>query len=63
MERRIENLVVDLKAQYNLSNYEALDIACKIEQNNLLRRAFVLSEQDNYPTALEAVAIALGYEQ
>ena len=57
----IRNLVKDLKEEYKLTNYEALIIALKAEQNDLIKTAFVISSMDEYPTALEAIAIGLGY--
>jgi hypothetical protein len=40
-----------------------LSLALKTEQNNLFRRAFVVTSSDNTPTALEAIANALGHIQ
>ncbi len=59
----IRNLVKDLKEEYKLTNYEALIIALKAEQNDLIKTAFVISSMDEYPTALEAIAIGLGYNK
>lgn len=50
---KVSKLADDLKREYKLSNFEALDIALKIEKNQILERAFVLSDSDGQPTALE----------
>lgn len=59
----VEKLANELKIQYKLSNYEAYDIALKAEQNELIKRAFVISSSDSHPSGIEAIAIALGYKQ
>ncbi len=46
-----------------MSDFEALTLALKAEQNELFRLAFMISSSDNYPTALEAIANALGYSR
>ena len=52
-----EELVKEYKGE--ISVYEALTIALKAEQNALFKTAFVISQSDDYPTALEAIVIAL----
>lgn len=59
----VENLAKELKAEYKLTNFEALTIALKAEQNDLFKTAFVISSMDEYPTALEAIALGLGYNK
>lgn len=59
----IKELAKDLKENFKLSDFEALSLALKAEQNNLFRRAFVVTSSDNTPTALEAIANALGHIQ
>jgi len=54
------SLAEELQKSYELTNYEAMDLALKAEQNELLKLAFVISSSDNYPSALESIAIALG---
>jgi len=61
MTRELKSLAKDLQEDFKLSDYEALNLALKIEQNELLRIAFVISSSDKYPTGLESIAIALGY--
>ncbi|GJQ61153.1 MAG: hypothetical protein SCALA702_02060 [Melioribacteraceae bacterium] len=57
----VKHFLKDLKSEYNLTDYEALMVALKAEQNNLLKKAFVISATDSTPTGLEAIAISLGY--
>jgi hypothetical protein len=53
-----------LEENTKLSSFEALQIAVKIQQNKILSQVFMLSMSDKeYPSALEAIAIALGYNQ
>lgn len=40
--------------EYNLTSYEALDIALKVEKNSLFKEAFVIISEDT-PTALEKI--------
>ena len=54
-----KNLAVSIQKEYSLTNYEALDIALKVEANELFRRANVISSDDSYPSALEKIAIEL----
>lgn len=55
----VKTLAKELKSEYKLSDFEALTIALKAEQNGLLKSAFVVSPLDDKPTALEAIANAL----
>lgn len=55
----IRNLTKSIQQEYKLSDYEALTIALKIEENELFRKAHVVSSNDKYPSALENIAIAL----
>ena len=59
----VKELAKDLQENFKLTDYEALSLALKAEQNDLFRRAFVITASDNYPTALEAIANALGHTQ
>ena len=52
-------LAESIQKEYNLTNYEALDIALKAEANDLFRKANVISSDDSYPSALEKIAIEL----
>lgn len=53
LRKKVRDLATELKADYKLDNYQALDIALKAERNEILSRAFVLSDSDSIPTALE----------
>lgn len=55
----IRNLTKSIKQEYKISDYEALTIALKIEENELFRKAHVISSDDKYPSALEKIAIEL----
>ena len=57
----VKALAKDLQENYKLTDYEALSLALKAEHNDLFIRAFVITASDNTPTALEAIANALGY--
>ena len=50
---KVSKLAETLKREHKLSSYEAFDIALKIEKNQILERAFVLSDLDKHPSALE----------
>lgn len=52
-----------LKQEWNLSDFEALQIAVKIQQNQVLADAFGVSDSNKHPTFLEAISIALGYSR
>lgn len=51
--KKVKNLANSLQEDYRLTAYEALDIALKSERNEILSRAFVVSDSDTNPTALE----------
>lgn len=55
----VKKLAASIQQDYDLTNYEALDIALKAEANELYRKANVISSTDAYPSALENIAIAL----
>ena len=48
----IRNLSKSIQHKYKLSGYEALTLALKIESNELIRKANVISGTDGYPSAL-----------
>ena len=57
-------LAKEIQKDYEgISNYQALDLALKAEQNELLKLAFVISSNDSTPSGIEAIAIALGYNK
>lgn len=66
MKSKIQNynqIVKDLKNDYpKLSNYELLSLAIQIERNQLIENGLVVSTDDKNPSGLEAIAIALGFE-
>lgn len=65
MNTKIENLnkiVKGLLLDYpKLSEFESLSLAIQIQRNQLLENGLNISTTDKYPSALEAISIALGY--
>lgn len=56
-------IVIKLKEEYSkLSDFETLLLAIQIQRNQILENGLVVSSSDKHPSALEAIAIALGYE-
>lgn len=52
-----------LKEEYSkLSDFEILSLAIQIQRNQILENGLAVSSSDKHPSALEAIAIALGYE-
>ena len=66
MKNQIQNynqIVSDLKKDYQkLTEFELLSLAIQIERNQILENGFVVSSDDRNPSGLEAIAIALGFE-
>ena len=66
MKNHIQNynqIVSDLKKDYQkLTEFELLSLAIQIERNQILENGFVVSSDDRHPSGLEAIAIALGFE-
>lgn len=66
MKNQIQNynqIVSDLKKDYQkLTEFELLSLAIQIERNQILENGFVVSSDDRHPSGLEAIAIALGFE-
>lgn len=58
ISKRVADLAESLQIDYNLSPYESLDIAIKVEKNEYLARAFVLTTNDDV-TALEKIVHTL----
>lgn len=55
-------IVKDLKLDYpKLSDFEFLNLAVQIQRNQILQAGLNVSRLDKYPSALEAIAISLGY--
>ena len=55
-------IVKELKLDYpKLSDFEVLNIALQMQRNQILQAGLNVNSQDKYPSALEAIAISLGY--
>lgn len=55
-------IVKDLKLDYpKLSDFEVLKLAIQIQRNQILKAGLNVSSSDKHPSALEAIAISLGY--
>lgn len=52
----------ELSVECNISMADALSLVIQSERNEILKQAFVISDSDKYPTALEAIAMGLGIE-
>jgi len=53
-----------LKEEYpKLSDFEILSLAIQIERNQILENGLVVSSSDKHPSGLEAIAIALGFNE
>ena len=62
MKTEIE-IVTELKTRYNdLSNFQALHIACEIKRNEILNAALIIKSESGKQAVLEIIAIALGYD-
>lgn len=63
----IENynrIAKQLKEEYSkLSDFEILLLAIQIQRNQIIQNGLLVSSSDKHPSALEAIAIALGYEE
>ena len=51
---------MEMLNQYNLTDYERIDLALKIQQNRIIEEAFMVKPESETPGALEAIAIQLG---
>jgi len=52
----------DLRENYEkLTEFESLTLAIQIERNQILKAGLNVSSSDAHPSALEAIAISLGY--
>lgn len=53
----------ELKEEYSkLSDFEILSLAIQIQRNQILENGLAVGSSEKYPSALEAIAISLGYE-
>lgn len=59
----VKKLAKGLKEEYELTDFEALTLALKAEQNELLKLGFVIPSSDNHPSGLEAIAIGVGFKR
>lgn len=52
----------DLKLDYpKLTEFEVLNLAIEIQRNEIFKAGLNVSSNDSHPSALEALAIALGF--
>ena len=56
----VKDLAKELKSEYKISDFESLSLALKVEQNELIKKGFVISSTNSHPTGLEAIVMALG---
>ena len=61
MDTKTKKIADSLIKDYKMTPYEAFKIACQMESNSLFKEAFGCGYL-NDPPALEAIAIALGYD-
>lgn len=52
----------ELSVECSITIAEALSLVIQSERNEIIKKAFLVSASDKYPTALEAIAIGLGIE-
>jgi hypothetical protein len=52
----------ELSQEHDITMADALALVIQSERNEILKKAFVISDSDSYPSGLEAIAIGLGYE-
>ncbi|MCK0159563.1 hypothetical protein [Allomuricauda sp. F6463D] len=57
------NEAKELSKECKITMAEALGILIQDERNEILKRAFVLSDSDSHPSALEAIAMQLGEKE
>jgi hypothetical protein len=60
--RKQKSQAEDLSLEFNITMAEALQLVLQSERNDILKKAFVLSDSDKYPSALESIAMRLGQE-
>lgn len=56
----VKDLAKELKSEYKISDFESLSLVLKVEQNELIKRGFLISSTDSHPTGLDEIAMALG---
>ncbi|BAQ67087.1 hypothetical protein [Geminocystis sp. NIES-3709] len=69
-KKEIRENIADLQKEYGFTAKEAVVIAVQMEhnelleeQNKLLKQAYVISNNNSYPSAIENIAIQLGATQ
>lgn len=61
--RSIYEIEKEVKLNYpKLSDYEVLTLAIQIQRNEILESGLVVQRTNDKPSALEAIAIALGFD-
>ena len=60
LTKELKEITEELDEFVVLNDFEALQIAVKIQQNRILAEAFMVGGGGNYPVALEAIAMGLG---
>lgn len=54
----------DLKLDFpDMSDYERLSLAVQIQRNQIIENGLNVSTDDSHPSALEAIAISLGFNE
>ncbi|PPK75932.1 hypothetical protein B0F87_10419 [Methylobacter tundripaludum] len=60
--KSVNQYAKELKLDYpKLTEFEALNLAIGMQRNEIFRVGLNVSSDDSYPSALEALAIALGF--
>jgi len=52
-----------IKKNLRVTDYEAFSLALTVEKNIILKQAFVISSNDDHPSALEKIAMLLQDKQ
>lgn len=58
LQREVNTLTNEILSEWNFTEFEAMQIAVKLQHNKILHEAFVLGHSG--PGALEAIAMELG---
>lgn len=61
--KSVKEYFEELKEDYpDLSDYQLLDAAIQLQRNDILVAGLQVSQNNNHPSGIEAIAISLGYE-
>jgi len=61
--KNIKEYFEELKEAYpNLSDHQLLDAAIQLQRNDILVAGLQVSQNNDHPSGIEAIAIQLGYE-